>query len=76
MSTSGFKVLYTVTSGLKGHVLVILSEGVMADLNQNIDMTKLKLSYKWSRVWQEKGLSLVPKKSRVYWGAAKKMGVY
>jgi hypothetical protein len=36
-------------------ILVILSG--MADLNQNIDMTKLKVSYKWSGVWQEKGLA-------------------
>jgi hypothetical protein len=57
MSTSGFEVLYTVTYSLKGHVLVILSEGVMAYLKQNIDITKLKQSYKWSGVWQEKGLS-------------------
>ena len=75
MSTSGFEVIYTVTSCLKGHVLVILSEGVMSDLNQNIYMTKLKQSYKWSGMWQEKGLSLVPKKPRVYWGAARKTGV-
>jgi hypothetical protein len=28
----------------------------MADLNKNIDMTKLKESYKWSGVFQERGL--------------------
>ena len=38
-------------------------------------MTKLKESYKWSGVWQEKGLALVPKKTRVDWSAARKMGV-
>ena len=48
---------------------------LVAWLNQNIDMTKLKESYKWSGVWQEKGLALVPKKTRVDWGAARKMGV-
>jgi hypothetical protein len=70
-----FEVTCRVTSGLKGHVLFILSEGVMADLNQNIDMTKLKKSYKWSVVWQEMGLSLVLKKKRVVWGVARKMGI-
>jgi hypothetical protein len=45
----------------------------MADLNLNIDMTKLKESYKCSGVWQEKGLALVPKKTRVDWCAARKM---
>jgi hypothetical protein len=44
-ATSGFEFICTVTSCLKGHVLDILSEGVMADLNQNIDMTKLNKSY-------------------------------
>jgi hypothetical protein len=37
----------------------------MADLNQNIDMAKLKESSKWSGVWQQRGLALVPKKTRV-----------
>jgi hypothetical protein len=41
----------------------------MADLNQNIDMTKLKETCKWSGVWQENGLALVD------WGAARKMGI-
>jgi hypothetical protein len=65
-----------VTPCLKGHLLVTLSEGasVMADLNQNIDMT-MKKSYKWSGVWQEKGLTLVPKRTRVDWNAARNMGV-
>jgi hypothetical protein len=50
MSTSGFEVIFKVTSYPKGYLLVILSEGagdVMADLNQNIEMTELKKSYKW-----------------------------
>jgi homoserine trans-succinylase len=48
---------------LHSDILVILSG--MADLNKNIDMTKLEESYKWSGVWQEKGSALVPKKTRV-----------
>ena len=46
-----------------------------ADLNQNINMTKLKKSYKWSGVLQERGLSLITQKTRGDWGAARKTGV-
>jgi hypothetical protein len=62
-ATSCFEVICKVTSCLKGHFLVILSEGasVMADLNKNIHMTKLK---KWGvtkkHVFVGKGVALVP----------------
>ena len=48
--------------------MVILSG--MADLNQNIDMTKLKESYKWSGGVARKGFGLSPKadKSGLRWG--------
>jgi hypothetical protein len=36
----------------------------MADLNQNIDMTKLKESYKWSGGVARKGIGLSPKEDK------------
>jgi hypothetical protein len=44
MSTSGFKVICKVRSCQKGHLVFFLCQGasVIAYLNQNIDMTKLK----------------------------------
>jgi hypothetical protein len=68
-ATSCFEVICKVTSCLKGHFLVILSEGahVMANLNQNIHISKLK---KWGvakkHVFVGKG---------VKWSLARKMGV-
>ena len=42
-----FKVICKVASSLKGHLSVISERAsVMADLNQNIDMTKLEKTYK------------------------------